>query len=135
MPDTIQRPFAHLASLPPDVADAFEAFKLSILRHKFSGWVEISPGDTVAALSALIGLAERMQDDEFSVLSNLSALPKDQLWFFGDPKLARAARSLESRKLAKSSAAVRDRDRVRLWRITVAGRAALKTELRNRGIG
>lgn len=52
-----RQPFATLPSLPADVSDAFEAFKLCILRHKLAGWSEISPADMVAALDALKELA------------------------------------------------------------------------------
>ena len=51
------RPFAHLPSLPADVSEAFESFKLCILKHKLAGWAEISRGDLVAALEALKELA------------------------------------------------------------------------------
>ena len=44
------RPFAHLADLPADLAEAFEAFKLAILRHKTEGWSQISAGDVLASL-------------------------------------------------------------------------------------
>ena len=33
--------------------DAFESFKLSILRHKLAGWVDVAADDVLAALSAL----------------------------------------------------------------------------------
>ena len=36
---TVQ-PFAGLPELPDDIADAFEALKLSVLRHKTAGWGE-----------------------------------------------------------------------------------------------
>ena len=36
---TVQ-PFAGLPELPDDVADAFEALKLAVLRHKTAGWSE-----------------------------------------------------------------------------------------------
>ena len=39
------RPFASLPPLPADVNDAFEAYKLCILRHKLAGWQE-SPATT-----------------------------------------------------------------------------------------
>ena len=51
------RPFENLAELPDDLADAFESFKLAILRHKTSGWVEISRDDVLASLDALKALA------------------------------------------------------------------------------
>jgi hypothetical protein len=51
------RPFAELPSLPADVSDAFEAYKLCILRHKLGGWTEISRDDLCASLDALKQLA------------------------------------------------------------------------------
>lgn len=51
------RPFANLPSLPADVSDAFEAYKLCILRHKLGGWSEISQNDLLASLDALKELA------------------------------------------------------------------------------
>jgi hypothetical protein len=53
----VVRPFAALPPLPADVNDAFEAYKLCILRHKMSGWQEISRDDIVASLRALEQLA------------------------------------------------------------------------------
>jgi hypothetical protein len=53
----LMRPFEKLAELPPDFADAFEAFKLSILRHKSEGWQQISRDDVLGALDALKELA------------------------------------------------------------------------------
>ena len=47
------RPFENLAELPDDVGDAFEYFKLAILRHKAINWEEISQDDLLAALDAL----------------------------------------------------------------------------------
>ena len=52
-----RRPFAELPSLPADVSDAFEAFKLCILRHKLAGWAEMSSADMLATLDALKELA------------------------------------------------------------------------------
>ncbi len=51
------RPFAQLPPMPPDVNDAFESFKLSILRHKLGGWVEITPREIVDTLNALKQMA------------------------------------------------------------------------------
>ena len=51
------RPFAHLASLPADVSEAFEAFKLCIVKHRLAGWAEIAQADMLAALNALRALA------------------------------------------------------------------------------
>jgi hypothetical protein len=50
-------PFAELPPLPPDVNDAFEAFKLCILRHKLAGWQDISRADLLGTLDALRQLA------------------------------------------------------------------------------
>ena len=46
-------PLASLPELPDDLMDAFESFKLSILRHKLAGWVDVAADDVLAALSAL----------------------------------------------------------------------------------
>ncbi len=55
----IQRPapFAHLAQLPDDLADAFEAFKLAIVRHRLAGWGDVARDDVLSALAALGELA------------------------------------------------------------------------------
>lgn len=53
----LMRPFEKLGDLPPDFADAFEGFKLSILRHKSEGWQQISCTDVLGALDALKELA------------------------------------------------------------------------------
>lgn len=47
------RPFENLPELPPDVAEAFENFKLAILRHKVAGWSEVSRDDILSAIDAL----------------------------------------------------------------------------------
>ena len=52
------RPFARLVELPDDMAEAFESFKLSILRHKLNGWLEISCDGVVDTLDALKQLAK-----------------------------------------------------------------------------
>lgn len=46
-------PFASLPSLPVDFAEALEQFKLAIIRHRSSGWAEVSQGDVTKALDAL----------------------------------------------------------------------------------
>lgn len=51
------RPFENIAELPEDLADAFESFKLAILRHKVEGWADISREDVLASLEALKELA------------------------------------------------------------------------------
>jgi hypothetical protein len=53
----VVRPFENLAELPDDVSEAFEMFKLAILRHKTTGWEEISRDDMLASLDALKSLA------------------------------------------------------------------------------
>jgi hypothetical protein len=50
-------PFAHLAELPEDLAEAFEAFKLAIVRHRLAGWHDAARDDVLAALDALRELA------------------------------------------------------------------------------
>jgi hypothetical protein len=50
-------PFAHLADMPDDMGEAYEALKLSIIRHKFARWHQISRDDVLAAIDALRELA------------------------------------------------------------------------------
>ncbi|MCE9607369.1 MAG: hypothetical protein K8U03_20990 [Planctomycetia bacterium] len=52
-----QRPFEKLPSLPDDLREAFEAYKLAILHHKLKEWSDVSPDDVVASLRALEQLA------------------------------------------------------------------------------
>lgn len=47
------RPFESLPSLPEDVQDAMEAFKLCIVRHKLLGWEEFAQEDMLSCLEAL----------------------------------------------------------------------------------
>jgi hypothetical protein len=51
------RPFEHLPELPPDVNEAFDAYKLAIVRHKAAQWQEISLDDMLGSLDALKELA------------------------------------------------------------------------------
>ena len=51
------RPFENLPTLPDDLAEAFEAFKLAIVNHRVAGWREISCQSVLAALDALKQLA------------------------------------------------------------------------------
>ncbi len=51
------RPFEGLAELPEDVGEAFESFKLSIIRHKADEWQAISREDMLGTLEALKELA------------------------------------------------------------------------------
>ncbi len=46
-------PFASLPTLPVDVADALEQFKLAIIRHRTSGWEEFNRDDLVRTIDAL----------------------------------------------------------------------------------
>ncbi|MFN7873812.1 MAG: hypothetical protein ACK5PB_00745 [Pirellula sp.] len=46
-------PFASLPSLPPDVADALEQFKLCIVRHRSTQWADVSQKSMLDALDAL----------------------------------------------------------------------------------
>lgn len=57
------RPFANLAQLPDDVAEAFEAYKLAILRHKTDSWRMISRDDLLASLDSLKALALAPTDE------------------------------------------------------------------------
>lgn len=48
-----ESPFAKLPSLPVDVAEALEQFKLAIIRHRAMSWTEIAQADVVTTLDAL----------------------------------------------------------------------------------
>jgi hypothetical protein len=52
-PLDLVRPFANLPTLPDDLADALEQFKLAILHHKTDGWREVAVADVVRTLEAL----------------------------------------------------------------------------------
>ena len=45
--------------LPDDMADAFEAFKLSIIRHRNAGFKEVPREEVVAALAFLRGVIDQ----------------------------------------------------------------------------
>ncbi|MBN2475084.1 MAG: hypothetical protein JXB62_10785 [Pirellulales bacterium] len=51
------RPFEDIGTLPPDLNEAFELFKLAIVNHKASGWRETSLDDVLAVLNGLRQLA------------------------------------------------------------------------------
>ena len=57
------QPFANLAELPDDLAEAFESYKLAILRHKAEKWERISRADVLGSLDALKQLALAPSDD------------------------------------------------------------------------
>lgn len=61
------RPFENLGELPDDLAEAFDAFKLAILRHKQDSWEQISRDDVLASLDALkeLALAPSADDSPF----------------------------------------------------------------------
>ena len=48
-----ESPFARLPSLPVDMAEALEQFKLAIIRHRADGWSDVSQADTLQSLDAL----------------------------------------------------------------------------------
>jgi hypothetical protein len=48
-----ESPFAKLPSLPVDLAEALEQFKLAIIRHRAMAWAEVSQSDVVRTLDAL----------------------------------------------------------------------------------
>lgn len=48
---------AELPELPADLAEAFELFKMAILRHKMAGWTEVTAADVCASLEWLRRLA------------------------------------------------------------------------------
>jgi hypothetical protein len=52
-------PFVGLPDLPPDVSDAMEQFKLSIVRHRASKWADISQKQLIDVLDALKMFADR----------------------------------------------------------------------------
>jgi hypothetical protein len=47
------QPFANLAELPEDLGEAFESYKLAILRHKSDDWAQITRDDMLGTLEAL----------------------------------------------------------------------------------
>lgn len=51
------RPFENLSELPEDLADAFDRYKLAIIRHRNNGWRDISLDDLLGSLDALKALA------------------------------------------------------------------------------
>ena len=55
--NSLESPFANLPSLPVDMAEALEQFKLAIIRHRAAGWSEVSIDDTTRTLDALKAFA------------------------------------------------------------------------------
>lgn len=60
----VVKPFENLPELPDDLADAFESFKLAILRHKRADWSEVDCDAVLASLDALKALAVAPSGDE-----------------------------------------------------------------------
>ena len=52
-----ESPFAKLPSLPVDLLEAVEQFKLAIIRHRSDSWAEVDQADVVKALDALKAFA------------------------------------------------------------------------------
>jgi hypothetical protein len=57
------RPFENLPDLPDDLAEAFDAMKLAILRHKRDGWRAITAADLLRTLDALKALVTAPSDE------------------------------------------------------------------------
>jgi hypothetical protein len=55
-PIELVQPFAALPELPDDLAEAFESFKLALLRHKTENWQQVSRDDVLKVLEALQAL-------------------------------------------------------------------------------
>lgn len=51
-------PFAALPTLPDDIAEAMEQFKIAIVRHRAAGWQDISPEGVRQVLGALSEFAD-----------------------------------------------------------------------------
>jgi hypothetical protein len=54
-----ESPFARLPSLPIDIAEALEQFKLAIIRHRSNSWAEVGRSDVILALDALKAFASQ----------------------------------------------------------------------------
>ncbi len=55
-PVELVQPFENLPELPDDLAEAFDAMKLAILRHKTDGFAHIAAGDVLRSLDSLKAL-------------------------------------------------------------------------------
>jgi len=58
------RPFEHLGTLPSDLSEAFEAFKLAIIHHRLAGWQDVSCDTVLETLNALKQLALAPTEDQ-----------------------------------------------------------------------
>ncbi len=57
-PGPLVQPFAGLAELPNDLAEAVELFKLAIVRHKATGWKDVEADTIRAYLTAFMVLVD-----------------------------------------------------------------------------
>ena len=55
-PIELVQPFAELPPLPDDLAEAFETFKLALLRHKTDNWQQVSRNDVLQVIESLKAL-------------------------------------------------------------------------------
>jgi len=55
-PIELVQPFAALPDLPDDLAEAFESFKLALLRHKTENWQQVSLSDVLQVIDSLKAL-------------------------------------------------------------------------------
>lgn len=55
-PMELVQPFAALPELPDDLAEAFESFKLALLRHKADNWQQVPRQDVLQAIESLKSL-------------------------------------------------------------------------------
>jgi hypothetical protein len=55
-PMELVQPFAALPELPDDLAEAFESFKLALLRHKTENWQQVPRQDVLQAIESLKSL-------------------------------------------------------------------------------
>jgi hypothetical protein len=62
-PVELVRPFENLPELPDDLAEAFDAMKLAILRHKRAGFEAIAAADILHSLDALKALVTAPSSD------------------------------------------------------------------------
>lgn len=62
-PVALVKPFENLPDLPDDLAEAFDAMKLAILRHKREEWRDIALADCLRTLDALKALAAAPTDE------------------------------------------------------------------------
>jgi hypothetical protein len=56
-PAAMLSPFSDLPTMPVDIAECMEQFKIAIIRHRSSGWQDIMPSDVCKVLDALRGFA------------------------------------------------------------------------------